>query len=116
MAMGEQAKSGRLGGSPGAEGKETPSQVPEPREKRAGVKVRGTVAIKIPKSISLSSASLVGLKNGRLFLKTQNIMYPIFEISLEIPKYLIDGEGHIISQITTKGVIRREGVKYQEER
>lgn len=114
--MGEQAKSGHLGGSPGVEGKETPSQVPGSRKRKAEMDERSTVAIKIPKSISLSSASLVGLKNGRLFLKTQNIMYPIFEISLEIPKYLIDLEGHIISQITTKGVIRREGVKYQEGR
>ncbi|OAG31996.1 hypothetical protein NEDG_00471 [Nematocida displodere] len=63
------------------------------------------IAIKIPKNFVLEGASVLQLKNGKIFLRSQGVLYPVSEFPLEIPKYII-GEGEPLCKATRKGVIK----------
>lgn len=70
--------------------------------------MKGAIAIKLPKHLSLAGASIVKFKDGRLFLKTPEALHRILEFPLEIIKYVIDPSGQILTEVTGKGIVKRE--------
>ncbi|KAI5191935.1 hypothetical protein NECID01_1703 [Nematocida sp. AWRm77] len=71
--------------------------------------MRGSIAIKMNKSLSLKGASLVEFTDGRLCIRTEdNTLHRVLEFPLEIPKYVIDSEGRVLTEVTSKGVVKRE--------
>lgn len=69
--------------------------------------MRAGIAIKVPKDLNIEGASIVRLKNGKIFFKSEGNLYPVAEFTLEIPKYVVEKEGGVVCKVLQKGVIKR---------
>lgn len=66
-----------------------------------------SIAIKIPRTFKKTSLSVVKYKDGRIFLKSNGILYEVLEFPLEIPKYVVLPDGKTVEKATRRGIIKR---------
>lgn len=66
-----------------------------------------SIAIKIPRTFKKTSLTVIKYKNGRIFLKSNGIVYEVLDFPLEIPKYVINSDGKAIEKVVRRGIIKR---------